>query len=70
LLGQWYQVAISSSSSRWKEGGIILMGLFLMRNGCDKEASEDEKYEFVINIAYCILAIKQISNWIQNHFEK
>ena len=47
-----------------KRIGYALMRLTLMNYGKDIEAFEDEKYEFVINIANGKFKYKDILNWI------
>ena len=50
--------------------GYVVMRLFLLSNGVDIDASEDEKYEFVISIASGNATIEQITSWILNHLKK
>ncbi len=47
-----------------KRIGYVLMRLLLMENGIDIQATEDEKYNFVISIAQGNLKFDQIVNWI------
>jgi len=49
-----------------KRTGYILMRLFLLKNQKDIEASQEEKYEFVINIASGKIDYDEIRNWIEN----
>ncbi len=48
-----------------KRTGYTLMRLFLMNNGFDIQATEDEKYDFVIGIASGELTIEQITEWLE-----
>lgn len=52
-----------------KRTGYVLMRLFLLSNGVDINANQDEKYEFVINIASGISTLHDITLWIQNHLK-
>ncbi len=47
-----------------KRTGYILMRFLLLKNGKDIKASEEEKYNFVINVASGKLNIDEIKNWI------
>ncbi|SDM32183.1 hypothetical protein SAMN05421823_11282 [Catalinimonas alkaloidigena] len=46
------------------------MRLQLMMHGLDIEASEDEKYDFVINIASGNASFDEITKWINDHLKK
>lgn len=48
-----------------KRTGYTLMRLFLLNEGQDIEAPEDEKYDFVIKIAEGKLTVDEIRNWIE-----
>lgn len=50
-----------------KRTGYVLMRLLLLENGYDIEASQDEKYKFVISIASGEIQIEGIVNWLNNH---
>ena len=50
-----------------KRIGYTLMRLFLLENGHDINSSQDEKYEFVINIASGRFSILEIKNWIEKN---
>ncbi len=53
-----------------KRTGYILMRLILLKSKLDIEASEKEKYEFVIKIAEGKLNFDEIKYWIENNLEK
>jgi death-on-curing protein len=46
---------------------LMLMRLYLMQNGLDISASQDEKYDFVIAIASGALPYEVIVSWIESH---
>ncbi len=48
-----------------KRTGYVLMRFLLMKSGKDIKASEEEKYNFVINIASGKLNIDEIKDWIK-----
>ena len=50
-----------------KRTGYVIMRLFMMQNGFDINASYNEKYEFVIDIASGNIEIHEIENWIKEH---
>ena len=52
-----------------KRTGYVLMRLLLMEYNKDIEASEDEKYEFVIEIASGKRKYDQIKDWIIAHLK-
>jgi len=47
-----------------KRSGYFLMRIFLLQTDKDIKASEDEKYDFIIDIASGKLEFKEILNWI------
>ncbi len=49
-----------------KRTGYVLMRLILLNNRLDIQATEDEKYEFVIKIASGAYKFDEIRQWIQN----
>lgn len=53
-----------------KRTGYVMMRLFLLRNGYDIEASQDEKYDFVMGIASGSLTFEPITSWILSHLKK
>ena len=53
-----------------KRTGYVIMRLFLMSNQMDLQASQDEKYEFVISIAEGKLKKPGIEKWIRNRIIK
>ncbi len=53
-----------------KRIGYIIMRLFLLDNRLDILASQDEKYNFVINIASGRLGYDAIHDWIKAHIKK
>jgi death-on-curing protein len=50
-----------------KRTGFTATDVFLRLNGRSLDASEDEKYDFVIQIASGQMAIPQIAQWIAEH---
>lgn len=50
-----------------KRTGYVLMRLYLMENGIELIANQEEKYDFVIQIASGLLKLDAISFWIENH---
>lgn len=50
-----------------KRTGYILMRMILLTSGLDIEASEDEKYLFIIRIAENRFDFDRIKNWIASH---
>ena len=52
-----------------KRIGWVLMRLYLMENGMVINASQAEKYNFVISIASKKLPFEEIVNWIEKHTE-
>ncbi len=53
-----------------KRTGYTLMRLHLLNNGLDINASEDDKYDFVISIASGRIEFDQIKQWIEKRIEK
>lgn len=53
-----------------KRTGYVLMRLILMEEDIDIEATQDEKYAFVIKIASGKMNFDSIREWIQNHLKK
>jgi death-on-curing protein len=50
-----------------KRTGYVLMRLVLMNFGKDIQATQDEKYDFVISVASGQLEFQQIVTWIMQH---
>lgn len=50
-----------------KRTGYVLMRLFLLRYGRDINASQEDKYEFVINIASGKIRFEEIVSWLEKH---
>lgn len=50
-----------------KRTGYVAMRSFLILNGFDIKATQDEKYQFVINIASGKIRIEEIIEWLNNH---
>ena len=50
-----------------KRTGYVLTLLFLMSSGYDINASQDVKYQFVIDIASGKMKFEKILNWLQIH---
>ena len=53
-----------------KRTGYVMMRLFLLNNGFNIQASQDEKYTFVIRIASGSLSIDHITSWILEHIKR
>ena len=53
-----------------KRTGYVLMRIYLMGNGLDVHASQEEKYDFVINIASGITKFEEIVEWLTKHVIK
>ena len=53
-----------------KRTGYVMMRLFLLNNGFDIQASQDEKYTFVISIANGEFDYEKIYSWILNHLTR
>jgi death-on-curing protein len=52
-----------------KRFGYVAMRLILMESGLDIEASDEEKYLFVIGIAKGELKLNEICNWIKKNLK-
>ena len=50
-----------------KRTGYVLMRIFLMSNGLDISASQEEKYNLVINIASGKTRFEEIVEWLTDH---
>ena len=50
-----------------KRMGYVLMRIFLIINGKDIEASQQQKFEFVMNIASGRIKLEEIAEWISRH---
>ena len=50
-----------------KRTGYVTMRIFLISNGFDIKASQDEKYQFVIAIASGKLKLDRINEWLEEH---
>ena len=53
-----------------KRTGYTLLRLYLIQNALDITASQDNKYEFVINIASGILKYEGILSWLKSNTVK
>lgn len=53
-----------------KRTGYVLMRLFLLNNGLDINASQEEKYSFVIGIATGHIKLEEIVEWLNRHVIK
>jgi death-on-curing protein len=53
-----------------KRTGYVVMRLMLMEDDLDIQATEDEKYDFVIQIADGRLDFEQIKQWIEEKLVK
>jgi death on curing protein len=53
-----------------KRTGYTLLRIFLLNNGLDITASEDNKYEFIINIASGTLKDNGIITWLKTNTQK
>ncbi len=53
-----------------KRTGYVLMRLLLLKNGLDINASQDEKYEFVMGVASGQTKFESIISWLENHTGK
>jgi len=53
-----------------KRTGYTLLRIYLIQNGVDINASSDNKYEFVINIASGILKYEGILSWLKSNTVK
>ena len=50
-----------------KRTGYVLMRLFLLRHQRDITASQQDKYEFVMNIASGKIRFEEIVSWLEKH---
>lgn len=50
-----------------KRTGYVLMRIFLINNDLDVHASQEEKYNFVVNIALGKTNFEAITKWLTNH---
>ena len=50
-----------------KRTGYVLMRIYLISNGLDIQASQEEKYDFVINIASGQTKFESIHEWLAKH---
>ena len=50
-----------------KRTGYVLLRQYLLENGLDIEASEQEKYDLIISIASGEIRFEQILNWLRKH---
>jgi death-on-curing protein len=53
-----------------KRTGYVLVRLFLIQNGFDIHASQEEKYNFIINIASGKSKIEDIAKWLRTYTRK
>ena len=53
-----------------KRTGYVLLRMFLIQNGIDISATQEEKYEFVIEIASGKIKYEQIVDWLQKYTTK
>ena len=53
-----------------KRTGYVLMRIYLINNGKDIEASQEEKFEFVMNIASGRIKLEEIAEWISAHTDE
>ena len=53
-----------------KRTGYVLMRIFLINNGLDINATQEDKYVFVINIASGKAKFKEILDWLTKHVEE
>ena len=52
-----------------KRTGYIVMRMFLLKNGLDIEASQEEKHNFVISIASGKIKFNDILDWLLKHLK-
>ena len=50
-----------------KRTGYVIFRLFLINNGIDIKATQQEKYEFVMSIASGKKRFDEIVNWLEKH---
>ena len=53
-----------------KRTGYVLMRIFLISNGLDINATQEDKYIFVINIATGKAKFEEIIDWLTKHVEE
>ena len=53
-----------------KRTGYVLLRIYLISNGLDIQASQEEKYDFVINIASGQTKFESILEWLTKHIVK
>ncbi len=53
-----------------KRTGYVLMRILLIDNGLDIDASQEEKYKFVISIASGQIKLQEIIEWLNKHVVK
>jgi death-on-curing protein len=51
-----------------KRTGYVLMRLILLKNGLDINASQDQKYEFVMRVASGQTKLESIISWLENPY--
>ena len=52
-----------------KRAGYVLMRIFLISNGLDINATQEDKYSFVIDIASGKTKFEEITEWLTNRIE-
>ncbi len=52
-----------------KRTAYVLLRLLLLESGLDISASQDEKYDFVIEVTKGMHSIESIKNWIATHLK-
>jgi death-on-curing protein len=52
-----------------KRTAYVILRLFLINKGYDINATEDEKYQFIIDIASGIIHFEEIYFWLATHVE-
>jgi death-on-curing protein len=53
-----------------KRTGYVLMRLFLIQNGFDIHANQEEKYNFIIDIASGKSKVEDIAKWLRTYTTK
>ena len=53
-----------------KRTGYVLMRIYLISNGLDIQATQEEKFDFVINIASGLTKFESILEWLTKHVIK
>lgn len=70
-LACWKKAVYGNCSCLFMVSGVsILMRLFLIQNRIDIIASQDNKYEFIIDIASGTLKFEGIVSWLTNNTAK